>query len=176
MENENDLRISLERFLTKLSKLPDLNVLKKTPDNKAFYLPIDHVETSLDELFFGLWETTNFKYQVISNEVTASIELRFFHPIAKTWITRSGAASISIMVDKAPEGLAGQERNRWALDVSNKKPNALDMGLPKLKADCIKNACQSLGNIFGRNINRTHRDVYQPILTMWHQKQLENGK
>ena len=169
--NDLEFRQKLDGFTTRLSKVPDHKELQKTPDGKAFYIPIDFVETTLDELFFGLWETKNFEYKTIANEVTGSIILRVFHPTAKTWIERSGAASYTIMVDKAPAELQGQDRNRWALDITNKKPNALDMGLPKLKTDCIKNAALSLGNIFGRNLNRTYKDTFKP-LTKWTQPQI----
>jgi hypothetical protein len=167
---ELDFRIKLQNFCTILAKQPEANELQKTPDGKAMYLPIDFIETTLDELYYGLWETKEFRWQAIANEITASITLRVFHPTAQVWIERVGSASIAIMVDKAPDGLVGQERNRWALDVGNKKPNALDMGLPKLKTDCIKNAALSLGNKFGRNINRKHNDTYKP-LTKWTQPQ-----
>ncbi|MES1224826.1 MAG: hypothetical protein ABUT20_55560, partial [Bacteroidota bacterium] len=60
--------------------------------------------------------------------------------------------------------MSKQERNLYALDSSNKKPNALDLAFPKLKAECIKNAAQSLGKIFGRDINRKKRDVFKPAL------------
>jgi hypothetical protein len=40
----------------------------------------------------------------------------------------------------------------------------LDLGFPKLKAECIKNAAASLGRVFGRDINRKHRDVFKPAL------------
>lgn len=168
---ETEFRLKLQNFVTVLSRLPDHKELERTPDGKASYLPIDFIETTLDELFYGLWETKDFKWLPIANEITASITLRVFHPTAKTWIERIGAASYVVMVDKAPEGLQGQERNRWALDVGNKKPNALDMGMPKLKTDCLKNAAISLGNIFGRNINRSKVDTYKP-LTKWTQPQL----
>ena len=168
---ETDFRIKLQNFCTMLSKIPDHKELAKTPDGKALYLPIDFVETSLDELFYGLWETKEFTWKPIANEITASIALRVFHPTAKVWIERAGAASIAIMVDKAPDGIVGQEKNRWALDIGNKKPNALDMGLPKLKTDCLKNAALSLGNAFGRNINRSLTDAYKPI-TKWTQPQI----
>lgn len=174
---ENDFRIKLQNFVTILSKVPDHKDLQKTPDGKAHYLPIDFIETSLDELFYGLWETKDFKWQAIANEITASITLRVFHPTAKTWIERIGAASIAVMVDAAPKDkqgnhvLSGQDLNRWYLDLSNKKPSALDMGLPKLKADCIKNAALSLGNAFGRNLNRKFIDTYKP-LTKWTQPQI----
>ena len=172
IETDNEFRIRLENFIKKLSKQPQTHELAKTTDGKALYLPIDFVETQLDELFFGLWETKNFEWKPIANEITACIVLRVFHPTAKTWIERIGCASISVMVDKAPDNVTGQEKNRWALNLDNKKPNALDMGLPKLKADCIKNATLSLGNIFGRNINRTKKDVYTPILGTFSKPQL----
>lgn len=170
-EDETAFRIRLQNFVTILSKIPDHKELEKTPDGKAFYLPVDFIETSLDELFYGLWETKSFEWKAIANEITASITLRVFHPVAKVWIERIGAASIAIMVDKAPSDLTGQDKNRWALDIGNKKPNALDMGLPKLKTDCVKNAALSFGNTFGRNINRAKIDTYKP-LTKWTQPQI----
>lgn len=170
-DQETDLRLKLQNFCKMLAKLPEPTEFQKTPDGKAHYLPIDFIETSLDELFYGLWQTKGFEWKPIANEITASITLMVFHPTAHIWIERIGTASYPIMVDKAPEGLTGQDKNRWALDVNNKKPNALDMGLPKLKTDCIKNAALSLGNLFGRNINRKHVDTYKP-LTKWTQPQL----
>lgn len=175
--SDDEFRAKLDGFTGRLSRTPDHKELQKTPDGKAFYMPIDFIETTLDELFFGLWETKNFEYKTIANEVTGSITLRVFHPTAKTWIERTGAASYTIMVDAAPKNpdgtdiLSKQEKNRWALNIENKKPNALDMGLPKLKTDCIKNAALSLGNIFGRNLNRTHKDTFKPI-SKWTQPQL----
>jgi hypothetical protein len=117
---------------------------------------------SLDELFFGQWKTENFKWAAIANEVQGALELVCIHPVTGFEIRRTGAASIIIMVDRAPENLAGQERNQWALNPSNKKPNALDMAFPKLKSECLKNAAQSLGKIFGRDLNRKNADKYQP--------------
>jgi len=61
-----------------------------------------------------------------------------------------------------PEGVEGTQRNQWALNPSNKKANALDMAFPKLKSECLKNAAQSLGKIFGRDLNRKNADKYQP--------------
>jgi hypothetical protein len=77
-------------------------------------------------------------------------------------IRRTGAASIVIMVDRVPDGVIGVERNQWALNPSNKKANALDMAFPKLKAECLKNAAQSLGKVFGRDLNRKNKDTYKP--------------
>lgn len=161
-----DVRINLQNFTLKLSHQPHVSTIQTTPDGKASYLPIDCIETQLDEYFFGLWKTENFRWSNCANEIVCSIDLIVFHPTAQTWIARTGAASIQVMVDAVPDAIKNnrQEKNKWALDLANKKAGALDMGFPKLKTECIKNAAQSLGNIFGRNLNRNFKDVFTPLV------------
>lgn len=174
MDNNQDFgdlekfRLLLQDFQAKLNKEPDPREFDKTPDGRADYLPISFVEMTLDELFFGLWSTENFKWSAITNEVQGSLELVVVHPITRTQIRRTGAASIIIMVDSiAPEEkdkMSKQARNLFALDPANKKPNALDLAFPKLKAECLSNAAKSFGKIFGRDINRKNKDVFKPPL------------
>lgn len=154
MKPIEEIRDALQKFAAALNREPAENELGRTPDGKAKTLPISFVEMTLDEYFFGLWETKGFQWTVIANEVVGSIELTITHPISGEKLTRSGAAAIQIMVN------AGTN----ALDVNNKKSNALDMGFPKLKAECVKNAAQSLGKLFGRDLNRKQADVFKPIL------------
>lgn len=147
-------RLLMQNFHTKLNCNPEPESIDKTPDGKAGTILISHIEMLLDEYFFGLWETENFKWAVIANEVVGSIDLVFTHPVTNAKYRRVGAASVQIMVDK---GTA-------PLDVNNKKPNALDMGFPKLKTECVKNAANSLGKLFGRDLNRKKFDTYQPLI------------
>jgi hypothetical protein len=162
--SDQDKLIQLQNFIEKLNREPDQSELDRTPDGKAKTLPISFVEMTLDELFLGQWGTENFTSKVVANEVVGELELVLLHPITQREIRRSGAAAIIIQVDKAPEDLQGKERNQWALDVSNKKSNALDLGYPKLKAECVKNAAQSLGKVFGRDLNRKKADKFQAPL------------
>ena len=166
-DNER-VRLLLQDFQTKLNKEPDPREFEKTPDNRASYLPISFVEMTLDELYLGLWSTENFKWSAIANEVQGSLDLVVVHPITRTLIRRAGAGSIIIMVDSLSDEdksrMSKQDRNLFALNPENKKPNAMDLAFPKLKSECIKNAAQSLGKIFGRDINRTHKDVFKPPL------------
>lgn len=178
-----DSRILLQEFQRKLNQEPKADELGSTPDGKAQTLPISFVEMTLDEIFFGQWSTENFKWSAIANEVQGSLELVLIHPVNQREIRRTGAASIVIQVDKAPEDVKGQARNEWALNPSNKKSNALDLGFPKLKAECLKNAAQSLGKIFGRDLNRKQKDTFQaqliPIpdkVMKWALDQIETGK
>jgi hypothetical protein len=153
-----NVNLALQAFTEKLNREPDPSELDKTPDGKASTLPISFVEMTLDEIFFGQWGTRNFTTRVIANEVCGEIELFVIHPITGNEIVRTGAAAIIIQVDKAPEGV---NRSEWANDPRNKKPNALDLGYPKLKAECLKNAAQSLGKIFGRDLNRKAKDTFK---------------
>lgn len=158
----DNIKLQLQDFQARLNKEPEVSELELTPDKRAKTLPISFIEMTLDELFLGQWDTMNYTTKVISNEVCGELELVVTHPITGREIRRSGAAAIIIQVDKAPDELKGKDRNQWAIDVLNKKPNALDLGYPKLKAECVKNAAQSLGKVFGRDLNRKKSDVYQP--------------
>ena len=161
MSYSNEQMDALQRFQARLNTDPAPETLEPTPDRKAYTLPISHVEMTLDELFFGQWSTDNFQWSAIANEVQGSLELKVVHPVSGQIITRTGAASIVITVDKVPDQVKdnAQLRNEWALNPSNKKANALDLAFPKLKAECLKNASQSLGKIFGRDVNRKIKDT-----------------
>jgi hypothetical protein len=162
------LKLLMQDFTRKLNAEPDPREFDKTPDGKANYLPISFVEMTLDELFLGQWSTENFKWSAITNEVQGSLDLVVWHPVTSREIRRVGAGSIVITVDSltddAKDKMSKQDRNLYALNPENKKPNALDLAFPKLKAECVKNAAQTLGKIFGRDINRKKRDVFKPAL------------
>ena len=159
-----DERLRLQNFLSRLQQEP--NVVEKTPDGKANTVPISHVEMTLDELYFGMWTTENFKWQVISNEIVGSLELVVTNPVNGMLVRRIGSASIQIMVDAIPNEIKNDKAKvkEWQFDAHNKKANALDMGFPKLKAECLKNASQSLGKVFGRDINRKTKDTFNPLV------------
>ena len=161
-----DELLRIQKFVSSLNNSDPISGVENTPDNKAKTLTISHVEMTLDEYFFGLWSTENFKWSVIQNEVVGSLDLIVVHPMNGMFIRRTGAASIIIQVDKVPDEIKNNSkaRNIHALSPENKKPNALDMGFPKLKAECLKNAAQSLGKIFGRDLNRKQKDTFNPLL------------
>lgn len=183
----NQFIVKLQAFMSVLNHDVNEKTLKEHPLVKgSYYLPISFMEMKLDEIFFGLWKTSNFDYKVIGNEITASIELSVYHPRIKEWITRTGAAAKKIMVDSFPEPHPGKgaskeeikeyniKKNQWSINPDNKKPGALEMGtFGALKADCFKNACISLGKVFGRDVNRDFVDSFNPWVPD-RKKQLEN--
>jgi len=168
---QNKWLLKMQRFANILNTdVEEINLEPHPVAKNRKYLPISFMEMALDQLFFGLWETVNFKWVVVSNEISAAIELRVFHPYAKVWITRTGADAAQIMVDSIPDEqkqeMTKKQINAWALDINNKKPAALEMGgFAALKASCFKNAVLSLGRYFGRDVNREHQGIFTEIVT-----------
>lgn len=140
----------IEGFQKFLNAHPDKHEIKTNSiANNAQYISIATIERKLDELYSGLWQTDNFRWSVVANEIVGAIDLKVFHPIAKCWITRTGAASALIQTAKDKPAT-----------VENKIKNTLVKDMPHLKAECLKNAAKSLGTVFGRNLNRGQEDDF----------------
>lgn len=148
-------RMLLQDFQRRLNTEPDPREFQETPDGKAKTLPISFVQMNLDEIFLGQWEMSEPTYQQIFNEVTGTAVLTVWNPITERPIKRVGWASVVITQDK----------DATIADFNmTKKKNALDLAFPKLGAEILKSAAQTLGKIFGRDINRKHKDVFKPPL------------
>lgn len=155
-DTDNEMRIKLQNFIKGiLHKEPAANEIRVNKmANGSKYVPISYLEMNLDEMFFGLWQTKNFQSLPVANEIVGSIEVHYFHPVAKTWICRIGAGAVMIQ----------QEKGAQITDLNAKYKNTLTKDYPHLKAECFRNACQSIGKAFGRDLNREFNDQYTPII------------
>lgn len=129
----------------------------KGPKVSADYIPISVVQTKLDEIYDGLWKTENFITRIVANEEVGQIDLVVFHPIAKVWLTRTGAAAVMVQMKSQQSGGDGDITN-----IRNKIINTMVKDHPHLLSACIMNAAKSLGVIFGRDLNRKFADTYFP--------------
>lgn len=146
--------LACETFTRGLNRPPSNADVKER--SKVKYIPISSIEAKLDEMFMGLWKTEKFEWRIVANEIVASIELHVFHPIAKIWLSRVGVGACMIR----------QHKNSQITDLNAKIKNALEMDAPHAKSDAIKNAANSLGKWFGRDLGRENSDVakYTPII------------
>lgn len=140
-----------EEFIQNLNTKPE----QVTRENGVDTVPISHLETTLDEVYFGLWETENFRFQVIANEIVGTIDLKVFDPQMRVWIKRSGSAAVMIR----------QKKDASITDIGAKIKNGLSMDFPKLESMCLKAAAKRLGKKFGRDLNRKFEDEYEPVNT-----------
>lgn len=175
IENPLDI-INIDKDVLKNMQSFQKSFLHKEPDpkelqtnefaNDSKYLPISFMQMTLDEIFFGLWQTKNFQTQGIANEIVGSVELHYFHPVAKTWLCRIGAAAVQIQYEAEYEMIDGKKKKLKTniTDISKKITNTLTKDYPHLYAECLRNACLSLGKTFGRDLNRKHNDQYKPVI------------
>jgi hypothetical protein len=146
-------RINLENFTARLNKSPKKEKIQKHQGYE--YLPISVVEKELDKNFFGLVQYECISYSQIFNEIACHARIKVFHPVIMQWVNYDGLGSAVIQ----------QDANTKVYDFNQfKKPNALQLTLPKAYAEAIKNAAKKIGKLFGADINRKFEDVYEPLI------------
>lgn len=170
MENNTQLQTApeqgmsiqnIESFTERLNRPPvDTEIKINEAANNSKYLPVSYVEMELDEIFLGLWSTENFRWSVMANEVVGAIDLLVYHPVARVWIKRTGAAAVMIQQKSEKNGGTGD-----IADIGQKIKNTLVKDFPHLETECIKSAAKKLGKVFGRDLNRKFEDSYVPVYT-----------
>lgn len=142
----DEFKLQIEAFIDAINKPPRKT---KTDQKKGIvYITISEIEVLLDTIFFGQWQTEITQCLIVGNEIVMNIKLGIFHPITQQWIWRAGTASAMIR----------QVKDAKISDIDSKIKNAVEMDAPHAKASAIKNAAQSLGNMFGRNLRRKQED------------------
>lgn len=157
---------------TELKKHPYITVDKMVDGQKVaeplMYLPIEITEAKLNHYFHGLWETTDFHYSVIVNEVVGHLTLGFFHPVAGVWLRRIGTGGVMIQqkAQYEDDGRGGRRKvEQDLMDINRKVANSLEKDMGHLKSDCIKNAAKSIGALFGANLGRSIEDLgFQDVM------------
>jgi len=135
---------TLTNFQRMMNKAPQKKHVKQSPSSdKAKYLPIGVIENQLDEIYSGLWQT-EASVELMGNSIVATVQLRVFHPVAKLWITRTGVGAKKVQLNKGAQ----------AMDTSQMKPDAFEKGVGAAKSMALRNAAQSIGEAFGRSLNR----------------------
>lgn len=147
-----------------LNAKPNQKVIKvNTFANNSKFIPIGEIEMQLDEIFCGLWQTKNFQYSVVANEIVCSVELHVWHPIIKQWIVRTGTGAAMIQQEGWKKDEAGNYITSNGKKVKFSPPptaveykikNTLVKDFPHAKAEAVKNAAKSFGKFFGRDLNR----------------------
>lgn len=148
-----EFRKNMQNFTTLLNKPPKK---EKIQTHQGYqYLPISVVEKELDKMYFGLVQYECVSYSQVFNEIACHARIKVFHPVIMQWLVYDGLGSAVIQ----------QDANTKVIDFQLfKKPNALQLTLPKAYAEAIKNAAKKIGKLFGADINRKFEDEYEPMI------------
>jgi len=147
------IKAPLDNFLKRQSTKPKAGALKKNPfANNAEYLEIGYIQAELDRVFHGLWSWVVIDTQSLINGVMVSGTLKVFHPVTQMWIERSGIAFKQYQLKKdVTEPIP-----------ANLSAKALERDIPIANSEAFKNAAKTLGNAFGRHLNRGFQFDHMP--------------
>lgn len=126
-----------------LNQPPNEAFLKKHPTVNSTYLPIDKVELFMD-MIFQEWKVEVLREGTMFNSVYVTVRVHYKNPVTNEWSFHDGIGGKDLQMD------AGSK----ALTMDNIKAAAVMMALPIAKSQAIKDACDHLGKLFGRDLNR----------------------
>jgi len=116
--------------------------------NNSSYLPIGVVETLMQKLF------KKFKVEVLNtstmfNAIAVTVRVHYWNGIDNTWDFHDGVGACQVQTKSGTS----------PADLSSINNNAVMMALPMAKSYAIKDACEHIGKLFGRDLNR--KDVLE---------------
>lgn len=126
-----------------LNQPPHESWLKKHPAVNSTYLPIDKVELFMD-MIFQEWKVEILREGTMFNSVYVTVRVHYKSPVTAEWSFHDGIGAKDLQMD------AGSK----ALTMENIKAAAVMMAMPIAKSQAIKDACDHLGKLFGRDLNR----------------------
>lgn len=124
-------------------------LLRQAPVHTKVYqgithVPIEQIENTLDEVYAGQWQTSNVKVFQLLNSICCTLTLSVLHPISGIWLTREGTGAVPVQLMKDAKVITPETIQTFAIQ----------KGAGAAKSFAIKNAAESLGEIFGRNLGR----------------------
>jgi len=107
------------------------------------YLPIDKVEYLMTKIF-QIWNVEVKSTQQLFNSVSVCVRVHYRNPVTGEMQYHDGVGAVGVQTD------AGAS----AADLSAIKQDAIMKALPAAKSYAIKDACEHIGKLFGRDLNR----------------------
>lgn len=152
IEKSPELRKNQENLKLILNTEPNPKWLKKHPFAKnVTYIPIGRLEWLLDTLFLQ-WRVEIINYSQLFNSVSCHVRLHYVNPVSGDWEFHDGVGAQGIQTDKGAS----------PADLGAIKQDSVMKALPSAKSYAIKDACDHLGKIFGRDINRADQVSFKP--------------
>jgi len=108
------------------------------------YLPIDKVEFLMTKIF-QIWNVEVKNVSQLFNSVSVTVRVHYRNPVTGEMQYHDEVGAVGVQTDK---GAA-------ASDLAAIKQDAIMKALPAAKSYAIKDACEHIGKLFGRDLNRT---------------------
>lgn len=134
-----------DAFNALVNNPPKADWVKEHPfAKKVKYLPIDKVEYLMTKIF-QVWNVEVKNVAQLFNSVSVTVRVHYKSPVSGEMLYHDGVGAVGVQTN------AGAS----ASDMNAIKQDAIMKALPAAKSYAIKDACEHIGKIFGRDLNRT---------------------
>lgn len=152
------LQKGVSELATLLNAIPPKQWIQEHPIAKnVLYIPIE-IQEFLMTRIFGDWFVEVKDIKLIANSVSVTLRVNYWWHFKPNevgewrWTEGVGAAALQT------------EKGAGATEFDKIKSNAVQIGLPAAKSYAFKDAVESLGRIFGKDLNRKHGMDYYSLL------------
>lgn len=111
--------------------------------NNSKYLPIDKIELMLDTVFTD-WQIEIKSVTQLAQSICAIVRVHYKDPVSQEWRYHDGVGGQELKTDK---GFS-------AASLDHIKTDAVRAGAPAAVSRAIRDACEHIGKLFGRDLNR----------------------
>ena len=147
-----------------LNQDPPKEWLKDHPMAKGVkYIPIQRVEYMLTSIF-KKWHVEIKQVQVIANSVVVIVRLFYQDVLSDEILWQDGIGASPIQTDKG----AG------AMDWNKTKNDAVMKAAPAAESYAVKDAAEKIGKLFGKDMNRADKIMYDTLPTIEKKDKLED--
>ena len=141
--DDSELTVKNTALAVLLNADPKKDWIKKNPfANNTDYIPISIQEWLMTRIF-GKWRVEIKTVNQLLNSVCVTIRLHFIDPVTGQWDWMDGVGAQPIQMDAG----AGN-------DITKIKSGAIQISAPAAESYAFKDACEKLGRIFGKDLNR----------------------
>ena len=132
-----------------LNQEPPKSFILSHPLSKVQYIPIQTIEFLMTKIF-GDWSVEVKRESLIANSICVTVRVRYKCPITGEEMFQDGVGAQPLQTDKG----------KSPTDFSAIKNDSVQKALPSAESYAIKDACQKIGKIFGKDIARATTKDY----------------
>ena len=149
---DKELAVKDSQLAVILNSPPQKAWIKQHPVYKTDYLPIERVEWLMTRIF-GRWRVEVLDSKLMVNAVVVTVRVHYRDPLTGEWEWMDGIGAKELQMNSGSN----------PTDISQIKGTALVLACPIAETNAQKDACEKLGKIFGKDLNRKDNLDYSDI-------------
>jgi len=136
-----------------LNQNPPESFVKLHPLAKTPYIPIQTIEFLMTKIF-GSWNVEIMRESLIANSICVTVRVHYKCPLTGESQFQDGAGAQPLQTDKG----------KSPTDFTAIKNDSVQKAFPSAESYAIKDACQKIGKIFGKDIARQSTSNYDGMM------------